>query len=67
MYLGTSKQLTERPAAAKLETRNGRAVCPICRNETQTRVLPSTELKNFPLYCKRCRQTSIVNTESLSP
>lgn len=42
-------------------------MCPICGRPTQTRVLPSTTLRDFPLYCKRCRQTSIVEYREPEP
>jgi len=44
----------------------GRAVCPICGARTQQRILDSTTLKDFPLFCKKCKLTSLVRTESLS-
>ena len=49
-----------------LEVQGGRAICPVCRRRTQVVILPDTILVNFPLYCKRCGQTTVVNTESLS-
>lgn len=35
---------------------NGFLLCPKCRKKTNTKVLPQTELKDFPLYCNRCRE-----------
>lgn len=67
LYQGTQKGLTAVGAADNLKAKNGRAVCPICGRETQTRVLPGTVLENFPLYCKRCRQTSIVTYREPEP
>ena len=60
MVPGTRKDLTQPDAPIKLDVKNGRAVCPICGRPTPTRILPGTILVNFPIYCKRCRQTSIV-------
>ena len=67
MVPGTRKGLTQTAPVSKLRTRNGRAVCPICGRETQTRVLPGTILENFPLYCKRCNQESIVTYREPEP
>ena len=57
---GTRKDLTATAPPVKLETRNGRAVCPICHRETQTRILSGTTLGRFPLYCKNCRRETLV-------
>ena len=35
---------------------NGFLICPRCGKKTNTKVLPETELKNFPLYCNRCKE-----------
>ncbi|MEG1491645.1 MAG: cysteine-rich KTR domain-containing protein [Oscillospiraceae bacterium] len=58
--------LTRVQKVRKLEVQEGRAVCPVCGRKTQTEILPDTILKNFPLFCKKCGQTTVVNTESLS-
>lgn len=34
---------------------NGFLLCPRCGKKTNTRVLPDTQLRNFPLYCNRCK------------
>jgi hypothetical protein len=34
---------------------NGFLLCPKCGKKTNIKVLPNTELKNFPLYCNRCK------------
>lgn len=31
--------------------------CPVCKNKTRLQVREDTELKNFPLYCSRYRQS----------
>lgn len=43
-----------------VNVRAGRAVCPVCGRETQVRILPGTVLANFPLFCKRCGRTTVV-------
>lgn len=34
---------------------NGFLLCPLCGRKTNTKVLPNTELKCFPLWCNRCK------------
>lgn len=41
-------------------------LCPVCTNKTRIRVREDTELKNFPLYCPKCKQESIVNVKQLN-
>ncbi len=40
-------------------------LCPICGNKTRVKIRIDTELKNFPLYCPKCKQESIINVRLL--
>ena len=42
-----------------LRVAGDRLVCPICGRPTQQRVLPTTRLIAFPLFCKHCRLTTV--------
>ena len=37
-------------------------LCPVCKNKTRIRLREDTELQNFPLYCPKCRQETLINT-----
>lgn len=39
--------------------------CPVCRNKTRLQVWEYTELKNFPLYCPKCKQESLIEAKDL--
>jgi len=39
--------------------------CPICHNKTRLKMRKDTELKNFPLYCPKCRQESLIDAKDL--
>ena len=39
--------------------------CPVCGNKTRDRIRENTVLINFPLYCPKCRQVSIITAEKL--
>jgi len=39
--------------------------CPICKNKTRLKVREDTELKNFPLYCPKCKQESLIQAKQL--
>ncbi|MEY8335510.1 cysteine-rich KTR domain-containing protein [Lachnospiraceae bacterium 47-T17] len=34
----------------------GWLLCPACGNKTRLKIREDTELKNFPLYCPKCKQ-----------
>lgn len=36
-------------------------LCPICGNKTRVRVRQDTELKNFPLFCPKCKKESLIS------
>lgn len=38
-------------------------LCPVCGNKTRLKVRPDTELVNFPLYCPKCKQETLVNVK----
>ena len=38
-------------------------LCPICGNKTRTIMQEDIELKNFPLYCPKCKQQTLVNVK----
>ena len=40
-------------------------LCPVCGNKTRKRIREDTELKNYPLYCPKCRQETLIEVENL--
>lgn len=36
-------------------------LCPVCGNKTRLKIREETELKNFPLFCPKCKQETIIN------
>ena len=40
-------------------------LCPVCGNKTRTMIRKDTELKNFPLYCPKCKQESLIEAKNL--
>lgn len=35
--------------------------CPVCGSKTRVKVRRDTELRNFPLYCPKCKQETLIN------
>lgn len=41
-------------------------LCPACGNKTCDKIREDTVLKNFPLYCPKCKQESLIEVENLN-
>lgn len=39
--------------------------CPVCGNKTGLQIRLDTELKNFPLYCPKCKQEKLIDVKEL--
>lgn len=40
--------------------------CPACKHKTRVKVRGDTELKNFPLFCPKCKQETLINVIELN-
>lgn len=40
--------------------------CPVCGGKTRTQVREDTELKNFPLFCPKCKNQTVINVIQLN-
>ena len=40
-------------------------ICPICGNKTRDRVREDTVLKNYPLYCPKCKKETSIKAKKL--
>ncbi|MEF9939120.1 MAG: cysteine-rich KTR domain-containing protein [Lachnospiraceae bacterium] len=41
--------------------------CPACGNKTRTMMRADTELKNFPLYCPKCKKETLIGDTASTP
>ena len=41
-------------------------LCPVCDNKTRLRIRRDTILQNFPLYCPKCKQETLISIEQLN-
>ena len=39
--------------------------CPVCGNKTRDRLREDTVLINYPLYCPKCKQETLIKVENL--
>ena len=40
--------------------------CPICGNKTRDKIRPDTELKNFPLFCPKCKRECLISVKAMN-
>lgn len=40
-------------------------LCPICGSKTRDRLRKDTVLINYPLYCPKCRQETLIKAKNL--
>lgn len=40
-------------------------ICPICKNKTRNMLREDTELKNFPLFCPKCKNESLISASEM--
>lgn len=40
-------------------------LCPICKSKTRLKLREDTELKNFPLFCPKCKHETLINAKKL--
>ena len=43
----------------------GWLLCPVCGNKTRIKLRSDTELKNFPLFCPKCRKETLIDVRKL--
>lgn len=41
-------------------------ICPVCKSKTRVKIREDTVLKNFPLYCPKCKQENVVSAEKMN-
>ncbi len=40
--------------------------CPICGNKTRDKIRLDTIIKNFPLFCPKCKKESLIDVEQFN-
>lgn len=38
--------------------------CPVCESKTRVQIRHDTILKNFPLFCPKCKKESLINAKN---
>lgn len=41
-------------------------LCPICRSKTRLKLREDTILENFPLYCPKCKQETLISVQQMN-
>ena len=37
--------------------------CPLCGNKTRDKIRADTTMKNFPVFCPKCKREILINVE----
>ena len=40
-------------------------LCPLCKNKTRVMIREDTVLENFPVFCPKCKQETVINVKQL--
>lgn len=40
-------------------------LCPVCSSKTRVKIRIDTVLENFPLFCPKCKQETIINVKQM--
>ena len=54
-------------ARGRITVSKGWVICPVCGRQRVLHVLPTTAVKDLPVFCKRCRVESVVNIPTKVP
>ena len=41
-------------------------MCPICKGKTHNKIREDTVLYNFPLFCPKCKQETVINAKQFN-
>ncbi len=41
-------------------------LCPVCGNKTRTKIRSDTVLENFPLFCPKCKQETLISVKEMN-
>lgn len=41
-------------------------LCPVCGNKTRLKIRDDTVLVNFPLFCPKCKQETLIAVQKLN-
>ena len=41
-------------------------LCPVCNNKTRIKLRADILLENFPLFCPKCKQETLINVRQLN-
>jgi len=47
-------------------TKFGWILCPVCNSKTRLKIRDDTVIENFPLFCPKCKQETLINIQKLN-
>lgn len=58
--------MTERLKTERSSAKNSWVICPICGGKTRNQVREDTVLINFPLFCPKCKNVTLIDLKKLN-
>lgn len=58
--------MAERLKAERSTAKNSWLICPICGGKTRNQVREDTVLINFPLFCPKCKNVTVIDLKKLN-
>lgn len=58
--------MAERLKAERSMAKNSWLICPICGGKTRNQVREDTVLINFPLFCPKCKNVTVIDLKKLN-
>jgi Acetyl-CoA carboxylase beta subunit len=41
-------------------------ICPVCKSKTRTKIRKDTELKNYLLFCPKCKHEMLIDVKQMN-
>lgn len=47
-----------------MDTKTEWILCPVCGRKTREKIREDTQMKNFPIYCPKCKQETLIDVQN---
>lgn len=47
-----------------MDTKTEWILCPVCGRKPHEKIREDTQMKNFPIYCPKCKQETLIDVQN---
>lgn len=47
-----------------MDTKTEWLLCPVCGRKTREKIREDAQMKNFPIYCPKCKQETLIDVQN---